>query len=142
MYYEMDSIMGRPPVLNPKQTTTSIRLSTDEKLFVEEQARKAGYSSITDYLRSLVFQDKQVIEKEISKVPSNSTPVTKFHSTEYGTMWNGNSLTWMQSQPDSSVNLIMTSPPFGLVRKNHMVMKMLMITVIGLDHLRSNLKEF
>lgn len=113
----MESIMGRPPVLNPKQTTTSIRLSTDEKFFVEEQAKKAGYSSITDYLRSLVFQDKQIIEKETSKVSTNSVPVTKYHSTEYGTMWNGNSLAWMQTQPESSVNLIMTSPPFGLVRK-------------------------
>lgn len=32
-------------------------------------------------------------------------------------MWNGDSLDWMARAEPSTVNLIMTSPPFGLVRK-------------------------
>ena len=45
MYYDMDSIMGRPPVLNPKQTTTSIRLSTDADVF------KPDFQAILDTVK-------------------------------------------------------------------------------------------
>jgi site-specific DNA-methyltransferase (cytosine-N4-specific) len=42
----------------------------------------------------------------------------RFHRTELGTIYLGDSLDLMQSRiEDKSVNLIMTSPPFGLVRK-------------------------
>lgn len=40
-----------------------------------------------------------------------------YYSTEYGNMYNMDSLEFLESIDESSVNLIMTSPPFGLVRK-------------------------
>lgn len=38
-------------------------------------------------------------------------------TTKYGAIINDNSLNYMATLDDSSINLIMTSPPFGLVRK-------------------------
>lgn len=40
-----------------------------------------------------------------------------FHKTKHGKMILGNSLDVMKGLPDTSLNLIVTSPPFGLVRK-------------------------
>lgn len=40
-----------------------------------------------------------------------------FHKTKYGKIYLADSLKILQDQKDESVNLIMTSPPFGLVRK-------------------------
>lgn len=40
-----------------------------------------------------------------------------YFSTPRGKMYLGDSLNYLKSLPDNSVNLIMTSPPFGLVRK-------------------------
>jgi site-specific DNA-methyltransferase (cytosine-N4-specific) len=46
----------------------------------------------------------------------NNTP-TLFHQTNNGRIFLGDSLELLRSIPDNSVDLIMTSPPFGLVRK-------------------------
>lgn len=40
-----------------------------------------------------------------------------YFSTKYGNMFNMDSLKFMDSLKENSINLIMTSPPFGLVRK-------------------------
>ncbi len=44
------------------------------------------------------------------------TPVL-FHETRHGKIFHGDSLAVMADMPAASVDLIMTSPPFGLVRK-------------------------
>jgi site-specific DNA-methyltransferase (cytosine-N4-specific) len=41
----------------------------------------------------------------------------KFHQTRYGGMILGNSLDVLRDHKEASVDLVMTSPPFGLVRK-------------------------
>jgi len=40
-----------------------------------------------------------------------------FHETEYGKIFNGDSYHYIAGLKDNSVDLIMTSPPFGLVRE-------------------------
>lgn len=40
-----------------------------------------------------------------------------YFETSYGKMYHEDSLSILDQQPDGSVNLVMTSPPFGLVRK-------------------------
>ena len=40
-----------------------------------------------------------------------------FHTTEYGKMFNGDSYHFISGLRENSVDLIVTSPPFGLVRK-------------------------
>ena len=40
-----------------------------------------------------------------------------FHETALGRIIHGDSVEVLESCPDASIDLIMTSPPFGLVRK-------------------------
>jgi DNA modification methylase len=108
--------MNRPVAAQPKETTASIRMSFQEKLSLEQRAKALGHKSLSDYLRDLAEKDlKSSKSKKIE--PRLPKHIHKYHSTEFGEMWNGDSLDWMASRPDNSVNLIMTSPPFGLVRK-------------------------
>ena len=43
--------------------------------------------------------------------------MNKFFETKFGSIYHADSLDYMQLLDDGEVNLIMTSPPFGLVRK-------------------------
>ena len=52
-----------------------------------------------------------------SHIDSGSGTSSVFHETKFGQIINGNSLDVLADYPDQSVNLIVTSPPFGLVRK-------------------------
>lgn len=108
--------MARPTVSQPRETTTSIRMSASEKAALERRVKSLGHKSLSDYLRTLARKD---IEAAMPKVRPQRVvrPVSKYHSTSIGTMWNGDSLDWMDARKAKSVNLIMTSPPFGLVRK-------------------------
>lgn len=108
--------MVRPVSAEPKETTASVRMSVAEKSSAEERAKSLGYKSLSDYLRALAASDlKAAIPAP--KPLREKRPVSSYHETNLGTMWNGDSLDWMDSREADSVNLIMTSPPFGLVRK-------------------------
>ena len=41
----------------------------------------------------------------------------KSYTTRHGTQYNGNSLDFLASLEDDSIDLVMTSPPFALLRK-------------------------
>jgi len=108
--------MVRPTVSEPKETIASVRLSANEKIDLEERARSGGYSSLSDYLRALARAD--LPKTPAFSIPERSgRPIRKFYSTDLGDMWNGDALDWMTNAEAASVNLVMTSPPFGLVRK-------------------------
>ncbi len=49
--------------------------------------------------------------------PQSHTPYCTFHQTRYGEIILGDSLEVLCARDEASVDLIMTSPPFGLVRK-------------------------
>lgn len=106
--------MARPVSSEPKETTASIRMSAAEKSALEERAKGLGHKSLSDYLLALAKADMKGRRERPQRIPR---PLSEFHSTGIGTMWNGDSLDWMERCEPSSVNLIMTSPPFGLVRK-------------------------
>ncbi len=108
--------MARPVSADPKETTASVRMSATEKSALEERAKALGHKSLSDYLRALAAADMKAVATA-PKQRRESRPVSRFHETGLGTMWNGDSLDWMEQRKASSVNLIMTSPPFGLVRK-------------------------
>lgn len=108
--------MVRPTVGEPKETTASVRMSTAEKNALEQQAKARGFRSVSDYLRALAQADIEATKPRVVK-PRAARPISKFHGTRFGAMWNGDSLDWMAKAKKGSVNLIMTSPPFGLVRK-------------------------
>lgn len=108
--------MARPTVSEPRETTTSIRMSTAEKAALEGRVKALGHRSLSDYLRALARADIEAAAPKV-RIPRVPRPLTEYHRTEHGVMWNGDSLDWMDAREADSVNLIMTSPPFGLVRK-------------------------
>jgi len=73
-----------------------------------------GYSSPEAYLEALAVRS-DTIERTLSE--ARNAPLTRKLSTDLGEMYQGNALTYTQTQDSNSVDLILTSPPFGLVRK-------------------------
>lgn len=108
--------MARPVSADPKETTASIRMSSGEKAALEERAKALGHKSLSDYMRALATADMKASAAKAHPQRA-ARPLAEFHKTGLGTMWNGDSLDWMGRRKAGSVNLIMTSPPFGLVRK-------------------------
>lgn len=108
--------MARPTTAAPRETTVSLRLNDIEKKAIATRAKEQGFRSLSDYLRSLAKND---LDASSSAKPKRrlERPIAKFHSTKLGTIWNGDSLDWMAKAKPASVDLVMTSPPFGLIRK-------------------------
>lgn len=93
-----------------KKSIISIELTEKEKLNLEKIAKRQGFKSIDSYLRHL-FKDKN---PELD-IPSTIKP---FYRTNKGTIYCGDALDYLFNvAEENSVDLIMTSPPFGLVRK-------------------------
>lgn len=65
-----------------------------------------------------------------------------YFESEYGKIYLGDSLELLKKTPDNSVNLIMTSPPFGLVRKRNMEMLMQINTQTGSNPLHKSFTEY
>ena len=97
-----------------KESTLSLRLSVEERASVEEVAKQNGFPSVSDYLRSLLRKD---LGRRTKATRPPELPVREYHSTALGTIWNGDSLDLLAKTEAGSVNLIMTSPPFGLLRR-------------------------
>jgi site-specific DNA-methyltransferase (cytosine-N4-specific) len=109
--------MVRPISKNPRQEITSIRLTSSERLEMESASEKLGFKSLADYLRHLhsAYLDSSL---ENSLPPRKIGALTESFKTKLGKIYCGDSLDYLHSKGEkNSVNLIMTSPPFGLVRK-------------------------
>lgn len=101
-------------MIKTKESTLSLRLSVKERTSVEEVAKQNGFASVSDYLRSLLRKD---LERRTKASRTPEIPVREYFSTTLGTIWNGDSLDFLTKTEASSVNLIMTSPPFGLIKR-------------------------
>lgn len=111
--------MVRPKVANPKARVTSLRLSEAEKEEMERASKILGYRSVSDYLRHLheasISKQHALLNNPAKK---NYGALRVAHSTKLGNIFQGNSLQYLHHKIEaSSVNLIVTSPPFGLVAK-------------------------
>jgi site-specific DNA-methyltransferase (cytosine-N4-specific) len=93
---------------------------------MEQCAARLGYKNISEYLRSLHDSTKNSTKDENIQNPdvedfATSYPhklVRPFHKTHLGEIMWGDSRSWLLNvAKPGSVDLIMTSPPFGLVRK-------------------------
>ncbi len=86
---------------------------------VEKQAIKNGFGSINAYLKSLVKRDAD--KNKPKKVTFKKNKLNKLkiiHKTPKGQILCGDSLDWLHNPKNkNSVDLIITSPPFGLVSK-------------------------
>lgn len=113
--------MGRPKVKNPRNRVVTFRLSDSEHDEIERAAADAGFDSLSDYLRMLHSQASTGQTKTMVKEESYHYGLLKpelYESTSLGKIYLGDSLGLLHSVIEpSTVDLIVTSPPFGLVRK-------------------------
>lgn len=100
-----------------RKCTVSIRLTKKEKNNFEQTAQYLGFKSVSDYIRHLHSEKVKKVHAPIEDI-SIEHPVEVFYKTEKGTIYCGDSLDYLFNiAEENSVDLIVTSPPFGLVRK-------------------------
>ena len=115
--------MPRPRAENPRNAFASVRLTAEERAEMEMAAERRGFSSLSEYLRHLHARAKV----DAAEPESNghalaraypASGIRTFHKTRLGRMLCGDARCHlMNGAAEQSVDLIMTSPPFGLVRK-------------------------
>ena len=109
----------RPKSATPRTEITHVRLTADERAELENASRRKGFPSLSEYIRFL-----HNTAEHADHVNGNQTQLRFYDSpkpffrTEYGRIYHGDSLGLLHGAlEEESVDLIMTSPPFGLVRK-------------------------
>ncbi|MCZ4346437.1 DNA-methyltransferase [Devosia neptuniae] len=114
--------MARPKAPNPRDNFASIRLTAEERADMEGAADEMGFTSLSEYVRYLHHRVQPAQGLDVLRTESaRDNPreaIREFHKTALGTIYHGNSLSYLHNvAQEKSVDLIMTSPPFGLVRK-------------------------
>jgi DNA modification methylase len=98
----------------------SLRLTVDEREAMQLAATSKGHRSISDYIRSTLATAHaghvNGIEKPPPIVPTGT--LSREFETKLGAIYAGDSLEYLHKRArPKSFDLIMTSPPFGLVYK-------------------------
>ena len=115
----------RPRAATPRVAVANIRLTEAERSDMEFQAEALGLTSISEYVRWLHSRHHEHgHDSGATTVGANGAQPQRwpkprrYHGTRRGTMYLGDSRALMlKSLEAESVDLVMTSPPFGLVRK-------------------------
>ena len=85
---------------------------------MEEASQRLGFRTISDYIRHLHDAATRAREASHHHEGRNYGIFFEAHKTKLGSVFQGNALEYLNNRAKpKSVNLIMTSPPFGLVRK-------------------------
>ena len=115
--------MPRPRTDNPRKSFANVRLTVEERTEMEQTAERQGFRSISEYLRHLHDLATAEINESGDDKPSVAAKyplsgIQAYHQTGQGQIFNGDALSYLfNGVAEKSVDLIMTSPPFGLVRK-------------------------
>jgi len=114
--------MGRPKADKPRNAIANVRLTEAEKASFEACAAAQGFANISDYIRFIHNQSVEKVEQNSTVEDYKSRFPMKlirpFHKTAMGEMlWGDSRAHLFHGAKANSVDLIMTSPPFGLVRK-------------------------
>lgn len=113
--------MPRPRSTKPRTSVANVRLTDVERAEMEAAAAEYGHKSISEYVRFLHenFVQEQSGDEYIdyaAEYPKKN--IRSFHKTRHGEILWGDSRSYLFNMVrPGSVDLIMTSPPFGLVRK-------------------------
>jgi len=93
----------------------NVPLSSAELESLQAVASAAGYASVEEYIRGLLV----TALPESYQTPPPAAPLDPVYTTPsgLGQVYQGDSAEVLRQFDDESVDLIMTSPPFGLVRK-------------------------
>lgn len=114
--------MPRPKSQNPRSRVANFRLAANEYAEMEQAAQREGFDSLSDYLRHLhaTSQKTATCDSQIKETGLfyGLLDPTLFEETNLGKIYLGDSLGMLhRTLEPNSVDLIVTSPPFGLVRK-------------------------
>jgi len=114
--------MPRPKSQNPRSRVANFRLAANEYAEMEETAQREGFDSLSGYLRHLhaTSQKREAFDSQVRETGLfyGLLDPTLFEETNHGQIYLGDSLGLLHRTLDpNSVDLIVTSPPFGLVRK-------------------------
>ena len=115
--------MSRPKAENPRNSFANVRLTAEERAEMEAAAKRLGLGSISEYLRHLHVAATAESVKRGNGRPSlaEQYPISEkqvYYETKLGKIFSGNALCYLfNGIPEKSADLIMTSPPFGLLRK-------------------------
>ena len=114
--------MGRPKANKPRSEITNVRLTEDEKAAFDAKASEHGFGNVSEYIRYLhnqhVGATSLAAEAEDQRAKFPKKLIRSFYKTDLGEMIWGDSRSYLfHGAKPNSVDLIMTSPPFGLVRK-------------------------
>ncbi len=114
--------MGRPKSFAPRASFANVRLTGEEREEIETSARALGLRSISEYVRHLHKNQTTKQTRGLYEVAPDAMysgeRLKHFFSTKLGDIYQGDSLDFLYSKAGAkSADLIMTSPPFGLVRK-------------------------
>lgn len=116
--------MARPKSPTPRDNFANVRLTSEERDDIEASARALGLKSISEYLRHLHKLHNKIDDQDTASTNRTEQPIydnerlRSFFTTQRGQIYQGDSLDFLHSKAkEQSVDLIMTSPPFGLVRK-------------------------
>ena len=92
--------------------------TADDLGAVEEVARRRGCSSVAEYLRKVLAVAEGQTQSPSGEGETHVGQIHTYFETPLGEVLCGNSLDYLFGQAtEGSVDLIMTSPPFGLLRK-------------------------
>lgn len=114
--------MSRPSADKPRSSVANVRLTEAERREMEETAAEYGHRSVSEYIRFLHKAFAARAEAN-DAYPDHGAEyghdtIRPFHKTKLGEILWGDSRGWLfNSARPASVDLVMTSPPFGLVRK-------------------------
>lgn len=114
--------MGRPKANKPRNANINFRLTEEERASFDELSTRHGFTNVSEYIRFLHNQHVGLFEQQAEpddfKAKYPKRLIRSFRKTPLGEMIWGDSRAWLfNGTPAASVDLIMTSPPFGLVRK-------------------------
>lgn len=102
---------------NSRNRVFNMRLTEDEATQLHALARKSGFGSTSAYLRALIEGQSTPAKEKSSRREKLEQP-TLFYKTALGKIYHGDSRGLLgRTVKANSVDLIITSPPFGLVRK-------------------------
>ncbi len=115
--------VSRPKAKNPRTAFANVRLTVDERVEMEQTAERCGFGSVSEYLRHL-----HAVAKSNTNEPENrrhmlaemypASDIQTYHKTRMGRMLRGDALCHLlNGAGKKTVDLVITSPPFGLIRK-------------------------
>ena len=115
--------MARPKADNPRTKTANIRLTEKERADIKAVAYAQGCKSLSEYFRGLherfvAVEQSAMAVKDVRSRDFPANLLRTFLKTRYGQIFWGDSRSYLFGKAkEHSVDLVVTSPPFGLVRK-------------------------